>query len=102
MTDYLPGYDLWKTTNPDDEFLGPEPEDEDEIPEPTVEEVWDGGRGEYVHVVTFEDGRFFDIRQSRSGAYVGDYEIVGPLGFYADGYLSPEKAIDHLIDMVMS
>lgn len=30
MTDYLPGYDAWKTTNPDDEFLGPEPVDEDE------------------------------------------------------------------------
>jgi hypothetical protein len=92
-------YDSWKSTNVDDEFLGPEPEDEDELPpEPTVEEVWDGGRSEYVHVVTFANRRRFTIRQEREGAYAGDYSIYGR-DFYADGFSSPEKAIDHLIDL---
>jgi len=93
-------YDHWKSTNPDDEFLGPEPE-EDEIPEPVVDEVWDGARGEYVHTVTFASGAKFQVQQTRGGAFVGDWEIVGK-GFYSDGFLSPEAAIDRLIDMVMS
>jgi hypothetical protein len=63
--------------------------------------VWDGARGEYVHVVTFESGAKFTILQERDGAYAGDYSIHGK-DYYADGYSSPEKAIDHLIDMVMS
>jgi hypothetical protein len=37
------GYDTWKATNPDDEWLGPDPEDRDEEDEPpenkTDEEV---------------------------------------------------------------
>jgi hypothetical protein len=94
-------YDSWKSTNVDDEFLGPEPED-DELPEPTVEEMWSGSRGEYVHVVTFANGSQFTITRETAGAYVGDYTINGPGGFYADGYPSPEKAINYLIDMVMS
>lgn len=93
--------DSFRATNPADEFLGPEPEDEDEQPEPTVEEVWDGGRGEYVTTVTFASGKKFTIVQERDGAYSGDYSIHGK-GFYADGYSSPEKAIDRLINMVMS
>ena len=100
--------DSFRATNPDDEFLGPEPEDEDELPpEPTVEEVWSGSRGEYVHVVTFASGKKFQVQQTRGGAYSGDYEIVGAehpryprnaCGFYSDGFLSPEKAIDYLLD----
>jgi hypothetical protein len=90
-------YDHWKTTNPDDEFLGPEPEDEDEIPEPEVEEVWDGGRGEYVFTVTFDSGSKFTIARELGGAYRGDYSIHGK-GFYADGFMSPEKAIAYLTD----
>jgi hypothetical protein len=98
MTDYLPGYDAWKTTNPDDEFLGPEPEDKDEIPEPEVEEVWDGARGEYVHTVTFASGAKYTIVQATRGRFVGDYEIHGPGGVFMDGYESPEKAIEWLCD----
>jgi len=94
---YLPGYDAWKTTNPDDVILGPEPEDEDELPpEPTVEEVWDG-RGEYIHVVTFASGNRFHVQLTRSGPFVGDYEIQGP-HYYADGYLDPQDAIERLCD----
>jgi hypothetical protein len=92
-------YDHWKSTNPDDEHLGPEPSDEDELPpEPTVEEVWDGGRGEYITEVTFASGKQFTVVQERDGAYSGDFSIHGD-GYYADGYSSPEKAIDHLIEL---
>jgi hypothetical protein len=77
-------------------------------PEPTVEEVWDGGRGEYVTEVTFASGAKYTIVQARSGAFVGEFEIYGPRGdhpesrtscsFYRDGFSSPEKAIDYLTD----
>jgi len=98
MTDYLPGYDAWKTTNPDDEFLGPEPEDEDELPpEPTVEEVW--GVNGYFFEVTFASGRKYTIHQAQAGAFVGDYDVVSPdEGVIANGFLSPEEAIDWLCD----
>jgi hypothetical protein len=54
-----------------------------------------------VTTVTFASGKKFKVQQTRGGAYSGDYEIVGK-GFYSDGFLSPEAAIDRLIDMVMS
>jgi hypothetical protein len=94
-------YDHWKTTNPADEHLGLAPEDEDELPEPTVEEVWDGGRGEYIFEVTFENGSKFTILQEREGAYTGDYSIHGK-DYYADGFVSPEKAIERLFDMALN
>jgi len=92
--------DSWKATNPDDEFLGPEPEDEDELPpEPVIEEHWDGARGEYVHEVTFDSGRKYTVSIAQAGAHVGDYDIVAPEeGVIANGFLSPEKAIDWLTD----
>jgi len=91
-------YDHWKCTNPADEFLGPAPEDEDELPpEPTVEEVWDA-RGEYVHVVTFASGEKFTIARQLGGAFSGDYSIHGR-DFYSDGFLDPETAIERLFDM---
>ena len=90
-------YDHWKTTNPDDEFLGPEPEDEDELEEPEIEELWDG-RGSYIHVVTMRpSGRKFYIRQATSGAFVQDFEVIGKGGLIAEGFLSPEAAIDWLV-----
>jgi len=92
-------YDHWKTTNPDDEFLGPEPQEEDEIAEPVVDEVWHPGRGEYVTTVTFASGAKFTIVQATRGRFVGDYEIHGPGGCFMDGYESPEKAIDYLLDL---
>jgi hypothetical protein len=91
-------YDSWKSTNVDDEHLGPEPEDEDEIAEPVVDEVWDGARAEYVTTVTFASGNKYAIVKARSGAFVGDYEVYGPRGDVADGFSSPEKAIDWLTD----
>ena len=92
-------YDTWRATNPADEFLGPEPEDEDAPEEPEIEELWDGARAEYVHVVTFASGNKYKIVQARAGAFVGDWEIHGPRDFFADGFTSPEKAADYLIDM---
>jgi hypothetical protein len=90
-------YDHWKTTNPADAELGPEPEDEDAPEEPVIEELWDGA-GAYIHVVTMRpSGRKFYIRQATGGAFVGDWEICGPGGFFRDGFLSPEKAIDWLV-----
>jgi hypothetical protein len=93
--------DSFRATNPADEFLGPEPEEEDELPpEPTVEEVWDG-RGEYVHVVTFATGEKFTIARQLGGAFSGDYSIHGK-DYYADGYLDPQDAIERLFDMAAS
>lgn len=89
--------DSYRATNPADEFLGPEPQDE-EFAEPIVEEIWDGDTSEYIHVVIFESGRKFFVLMSRGGAFIGDYEIVGPSDFYRDGFVSPEKAIDWLCD----
>jgi hypothetical protein len=91
-------YDHWKSTNPADEFLGPAPEDE-EFAEPIVEEIWDGDTSEYIHVVIFESGRKFFVLKSRGGAFIGDYEIVGPGDFYRDGYTSVEKALEYLTDI---
>ena len=91
--------DSFRATNPADEFLGPEPEDEDEIPEPSIEEVWDGGRGEYVTQVTMPSGKKFTVRQTLAGRFIGDFEIVGPDGFYSDGYTSVEKALSYLTDI---
>jgi hypothetical protein len=51
-----------------------------------------------VTTVTFASGPKFTILQERDGAYAGDYSIHGD-GFYADGFASPEKAIDRLLDM---
>jgi hypothetical protein len=90
--------DSFRATNPADEHLGPAPDDEDELEEPTVEEVWDGGRGEYVTVVTLGLGEQYTIARQFGGAFSGDYSIHGE-GFYADGYLSVEKALDYLLDL---
>jgi hypothetical protein len=94
-------YDSAKATNPADAALGPAPDDNenDLPPEPTVEETWDGGRREYVHEVTFASGKkFYVIGPARSGPFDGEYWITGP-DFYSDGFTSPEKAIDYLLDI---
>jgi hypothetical protein len=98
-----PGLDHWITTNPDDEFLGPEPfrDDEDEpATEPVVKEIWDNGR--YAHLVTFPSGLRCYVQQATSGALVGDWEIHCPGilrgDIFWDGFTSPEKAIDWLLD----
>lgn len=105
MTDYLPGYDAWLTREP--EYAEEPLPEEDELPEPVVDEVWDGARAEYVTEVTFASGAKFQVQQTRGGAFVGDWEIVGKehpryprnaCGFYSDGFLSPEEAIDYLLD----
>jgi hypothetical protein len=93
--------DSFRATNPADEFLGPEPEDE--LPEPTVEEVWGAnGRGEYVTEVTFASGNKYIIVLATGGAMVGDYEVHGhrfdDFGLIANGFLSPEEAINWLCD----
>jgi hypothetical protein len=91
-------YDHWRATNPADVHLGPEPEDEDELEEPSVEEVWIGWPVNYCHRVRFASGSVYSVVQSTSGGFIGDYEIHGPGDFYADGYESAEKAIDWLCD----
>ena len=90
--------DSFRATNPDDQFLGPEPEDEDELPpEPTVEEVW--GVNGYFFEVTFASGRKYTIHQAQAGAHVGDYDIVSPdEGVIANGFLDPDEAIEYLTD----
>ena len=93
MTDYLPGYDAWKTTNPDDEFLGPDPEAEEEFPEPVIDEEWNASRGEYETVVTFACGSKYAIRQNSDD----NWEVNGPGGFYVD-FQTLEQALNYLTD----
>ena len=99
MRDYesLPGYDAWISREP--EYAEEPLPDEDELPEPTVEEVWDGARGEYVTVVTFASGRKYTVSVAQAGAHVGDYDVVSPEeGVIANGFLSDDKAIAWLCD----
>jgi hypothetical protein len=93
------GYDAWISREP--EYAEEPLPEEDELEEPTVEEVWSGSRGEYVTEVTFASSAKFTIVQERDGAYAGDYSIHGK-GYYADGYSSPEKAIESLFDMALN
>jgi hypothetical protein len=89
--------DSFRATNPADEFLGPEPEDEDELEEPEIEELWDGN-GAYITVVTMRpSGRKFYIRQATAGAFAQDFEVIGKGGLIAEGFLSPEAAIDWIV-----
>ena len=89
--------DSFRATNPDDEFLGPEPE-EDAPEEPEIEELWDGN-GAYITVVTMRpSGRKFYIRQATSGPFVQDFEVIGKGGLIAEGFLSAEAAIDWVVD----
>ena len=82
-------YDHWVTTNPDDEFLGPEPIDEDEE-EPIVTE--EPG----VTTVTLPNSKQYFITEITAGAFVGDYQIAGP-GFYSDGHPSMDAAVSYLL-----
>jgi hypothetical protein len=72
-------YDHWKTTNPADEFLGPDPDEEDDSPEPVsecdccgdqkegcIDTVWNGME---VHACPFCRGVEPDWRDDRA-----DYE----------------------------
>ena len=97
MTDYLPGYDAWLSREPEHaEWPGPD-EEEEEIEAPEVEEIWHPTRMEYVTTVTFASGNKFTIVQAHAGPFVGDWEIHGP-GYFADGYLDPQDAIERLCD----
>jgi len=94
----LHSYDHWKTTNPDDEFLGPDPEAEEEFPEPTITEEWDGDRAEYVTTCLFANGKKYTVRMSSFPA--DTYEIVDPKGeILSDGHVTPERALDRLLDL---
>ena len=93
-------YDHWLSTNPADD-TDPEfrfEDEEEEIPEPTVEEVWIGWPVDYCHRVRFASGHVYSVVQSTSGGLIGDYEIHGPGNFFRDGFLSDDKAIDWLCD----
>ena len=70
----------------------------DDVPEPEVEEVWDGARGEYVFEATFPSGAKFQVIRATSGPFVGDWEIRGAKGCIGDGFLSAEDAVDWLTD----
>lgn len=64
--------------------------------EPVVSEEWDNGS--YVTVVTLPNSDRYVISQTTSGAFVGDYEISGPNGFYSDGFTSVEKAVKRIVE----
>jgi hypothetical protein len=93
-------FDHWLSTNPADD-TDPEfrwQDEEEEIPEPTVEEVYIGWPVSYCHRVTFASGSVYSVVRSTSGPFVGDYEIHGPNDFYSDGFEDADKAIDWLFD----
>ena len=93
-------YDHWLTNPADDtdpEFRW-EDDEEEEIPEPEVTEVWIGWPVDYCHRVRFASGHVYSVVQSTSGGFIGDYEIHGPDNFYSDGYEDPEAAIKWLCD----
>jgi hypothetical protein len=95
MTDYLPGYDAWKTTNPDDEYDHDQydHEDEEEFEEPVIDEEWNASRGEYETTVTFASGKKFAVRQV---PHWDTWEVNGP-DFYMD-FQTLEQALDYLTD----
>jgi hypothetical protein len=87
-------FDHWRATNPDDEFLGPEPVDEDEVEEPVIDEEWNASRGEYETVVTFASGTKFAVRQVSE--WNDTWEVCGD-NFYMD-FQTLEQALNYLTD----
>jgi hypothetical protein len=65
----------------------------DTLQEPEVTENWDGT----VLVTMRPSGNEFTIRQTSSGALIGDFEVVGK-GVYSDGHLSADRALSWLCD----
>jgi hypothetical protein len=94
MRDYegLPGYDAWISREPE---YAEEPmqEEEEELPEPTIEEAWNASRGEYETVVTFASGKKFAVRQV---PHWDTWEVNGP-DFYMD-FQTREQALNYLTD----
>ena len=89
-------YDSYKLATPpeyDDAYFGIEPQEEEEIPEPTIEEAWNVSRGEYETVVTFACGSKYAIRQNSDD----NWEVNGPGGFYVD-FQTLEQALNYLTD----
>jgi hypothetical protein len=89
---HMPGYDSWLAREPD-LFHEHECPDEEEIPEPTIEEEWNASRGEYETVVTFACGSKYAIRQNSDD----NWEVNGPGGFYVD-FQTLEQALNYLTD----
>ena len=87
-------YDHWRTTNSDDEFLGPDPAAEEELPEPVIDEEWNTSRGEYTTTVTFGSGAKYAVRQNSDD----NWEVHGPDGFYNE-FSSLELALNDLTDI---
>jgi hypothetical protein len=87
-------YDKWISTNPADDT---DPEEE-EIPEPTVEEVWIGWPVPTCHRVRFVSGNVYSVVQSTSGGFKGFYEIHGPGDYFNNGFSSDDTAIAWLCD----
>jgi hypothetical protein len=93
---HMPGsYDKWKlATPPEYEFLGPDPAEEEEFPEPVIDEEWNASRGEHETVVTFGSGAKYALRQNGAD----EWEIHGPDSFYIN-FTSEKHALTWLIDI---
>jgi hypothetical protein len=72
------GYDHWKATNPDDEWLGPEPDQDDEEPENQVMNEPKASKvifvGEHIfsiQPVATADGDFYRVIHVLSGSFIG-------------------------------
>ncbi len=60
--------------------------------EPIISDEWDG-----TTTVTYP-WCSYTIDVAPSGAFVGDYQIFGPDGFYSDGFDTLKKAISRIRD----
>jgi hypothetical protein len=70
-------YDTWKASNPADEWLGPEPDNDDLL----------------AQIVTRYDAKPIPVRQFDWSATMADYDIGHPIGYGA----TEAEAINDLI-----
>jgi hypothetical protein len=92
-------FDHWRTTNPDDKFLGPDPEAEEELPEPEITEEWNASRGEHETVVTFASGSKFSVRQNSDDNWEVHGSRAGWSGRMYVDFTTREHALSWLTDI---
>ena len=93
MTTTCPATTPGKPRTPTTSFSAQSQSEEEELPEPVIDEEWNASRGEYETVVTFACGSKYAIRQNSDD----NWEVNGPGGFYVD-FQTLEQALNYLTD----